>query len=194
MEIKSIDIKLCVCNNGQIPGVAKNPRKWSKKDVEALEASIQETPELLAIRGLVVYPHMGKYVVIGGNMRLAACRNLGHTEVPCIIMPEDTPVLTIRKVAMADNGSHCSWDWDVLANEYDEELLKKAYVIPWVDDLAPIEEEESVGEVDVASFTDTIKLTFKLSPADKVRVEKALSGFHSEKNKALMLALGLDTD
>ncbi|MBQ2007534.1 MAG: hypothetical protein II236_02525 [Alistipes sp.] len=47
MEHKKIRLSKLVANNGQIEGVPKNPRQWTKDDVEKLKASIEETPELL---------------------------------------------------------------------------------------------------------------------------------------------------
>lgn len=93
MEHRIIDISLLDPNEGQIDGLPSNPRKWSGDDLSRLEDSIRETPELLEARGIIVVPSDGRYVVLGGNMRLAAIRGLGRTEAPCIVLPESTPCL-----------------------------------------------------------------------------------------------------
>ena len=71
-----INLKKLVFNTGQIEGVPRNPRKWTKEDVTALAASIVESPELFEARPLLVVPRGDRYIVIGGNMRLAAAREL----------------------------------------------------------------------------------------------------------------------
>ena len=75
-----IELKKLVYNSGQIEGVPRNPRKWTKEDVTALAASIVETPELFEARPLLVVPRGDRFIVIGGNMRLAAAR---EREIVC---------------------------------------------------------------------------------------------------------------
>ena len=69
-----------VPNRGQIPGVPKNPRAISGKKFGLLKRSIEDDPEMLGLREILVYPYGEKYVVIGGNMRYRALRELGRTE------------------------------------------------------------------------------------------------------------------
>ena len=68
--------------------------------------------------------HGNKYVVIGGNMRLRACKELGMETVPCKVLPADTPVAKLREYAIKDNNGFGEDDWDVLANEWDAEELQ----------------------------------------------------------------------
>ena len=77
-------------NNGQIEGLPANPRQWTLTDVEKLAASLKETPELLEMRCPIVVPHEGKYVVLGGNLRLAAARVNKDTELPCFVLEDAT--------------------------------------------------------------------------------------------------------
>lgn len=42
---------------------------------------------MLQLRGIIVYPHGDKYIVIGGNMRLRAMVELGMTSAPCVVIP-----------------------------------------------------------------------------------------------------------
>ena len=103
-------------NHGQIDGLPKNPRIIRDHQFEALKRSIQDNPEMLTLRELLVYPHGGKYVVIGGNMRLRVLQDLGEKSVPCKIIAEDTPVEKLRAYTVKDNVSGGEWDWDELAN------------------------------------------------------------------------------
>ena len=74
LEQKNLDISLLEVNKGQLYGLPKNPRFIKDDRYLALKKSIEEAPEMLSIREIVVYPlDNGHYVVIGGNMRLRAC-------------------------------------------------------------------------------------------------------------------------
>lgn len=106
-------------NRGQVEGVPKNPRVLRDEQYKRLKKSIEDNPEMLTLRELLVYPHNGKYVVIGGNMRLRILQDLGEKQVPCKIIAEDTPVEKLRAYTIKDNTSGGEWDWDDLANEWD---------------------------------------------------------------------------
>ena len=92
MEIKNIPIGKLESNSGQIKGLPKNPRFIRDERFKALKKSIQDFPEMMEYRELIVYPVGGKYVVIGGNMRLRACKELGFKDVPAKILPENARV------------------------------------------------------------------------------------------------------
>lgn len=123
-ETKNISIKLLLLNTGQIEGLPKNPRFIKDERFEALKKSIQDDPEMLELRELIVYPHEDKYVVIAGNMRLRASKELGFKEMPCKVLDADTPVEKLRKYTIKDNVSFGQDDFDSLANEWDLDELK----------------------------------------------------------------------
>lgn len=123
-DVKNINIKDLEVNRGQIAGLPKNPRFIRDERFAALKKSIEDAPEMLSLRELLVYPHEGKYVVIGGNMRLRACMDLGYKEVPCKVLDEQTPVLKLREYSIKDNEAFGQNDWDILANEWDMEELQ----------------------------------------------------------------------
>lgn len=118
-------------NTGQIPGLPKNPRQWTATDVDRLARSIQETPELLDARPLIVVEHGNKLVVLGGNLRLAALKKLGWDEAPCYLLPADAPVDKLKEIVIKDNGSFGSWDYDELANNLDDLPLNDWGVPAW---------------------------------------------------------------
>ena len=118
METRRIKLTDLVLNEGQITGLPTNPRQWTRAELENLKKSLQETPELLEARGILVYPWEGKYLVLGGNMRLSALKALKAKDAPCIVFPEDTPVDKLKEVVIKDNGSFGQWDFDSLANEW----------------------------------------------------------------------------
>lgn len=107
-------------NKGQIEGVPANPRQWKRDEVAQLAKSIQETPELFDLRPIIVYDNVNEFVVLGGNMRLAAAKHLGRKEVPCEIVSRETPPAKLKEIVIKDNGAFGAWDFDALANEWDD--------------------------------------------------------------------------
>ena len=119
IEFKRIPLDLLDPNTGQIPGVPKNPRKWSRRELENLAASMRDTPELTEARGAIVYPFQGRFVVLGGNMRLAAARaHLDWTELMCAVLPENTSADKMRQIVQKDNSSFGEFDYDILRKEW----------------------------------------------------------------------------
>lgn len=117
-----IPITKLVGNSGQIPGVPKNPRKWTQGDVMRLAKSIKETPELLELRGLIAVAHEGKYVVLGGNLRLAAGRFLNLKTMPVEVV-EDCTTAKMKEIAIKDNGDFGQWDASALLEEWGDSPL-----------------------------------------------------------------------
>lgn len=134
METKKIKLSDIQPNRGQFEGLPKNPRRWDHEDMDRLKRSIEKTPELMEARGLIVVQHEGKYVVLGGNMRYAAVKALGWKEVTAHIIPKGTPLQTLKEIVLKDNGQFGSWDYDELANNWDDHPLNdwgvKAWVVP----------------------------------------------------------------
>lgn len=124
MEQEFISVSLIEINEGQIEGVPSNPRTISKEKMEALKRSIQNLPDMLSMRELLVYPLNGKYIVLGGNMWYLACLSLGYKELPCKIIPKDIPSDKLRAIVMQDNNQFGQTDWDLIANEWDLDELK----------------------------------------------------------------------
>ena len=132
-----IELKKLVYNTGQIEGVPRNPRKWTKEDVTALAASIVETPELFEARPLLVVPRGDRFIVIGGNMRLAAARELAMSAPPCYEI-ENRSTENLKRMALKDNASFGEWDTVALTDEWpDCPLADWGIVLP----PAPVEEQ-----------------------------------------------------
>lgn len=119
VRFERLPIRLLDLNTGQIPDVPRNPRKWGHRELKNLALSMEDTPELTEARGCLVYPLNGRFVVIGGNMRLAAAKaHLDWTEIMCAVYAEDTPADVLRKIAQKDNSSFGSFDYDILRKEW----------------------------------------------------------------------------
>ena len=100
---------------------------------------------MLSLRELIVFPHKDTFVVIGGNMRLKALRELGYTEAPCKVLPADTHIEKLKAIALKDNSSFGDYDYEALANEWDAQLLADCGIEVWQmpeDIEKELEEEE----------------------------------------------------
>lgn len=136
-----LPISKLLLNSGQIDGVPKNPRHIKDIKYEKLKQSIQDDPEMLELRELLVYPHGDKFVIIGGNMRYRAARDLGHKEMPVKFIPEDTPAKKLRAIVMKDNIGYGEHSWDDISSEWDaQELEDWGLDIPGFD--VDVEEKE----------------------------------------------------
>lgn len=158
METRRIKLTDLVLNEGQIAGLPTNPRQWTKTELNKLKKSLQETPELLEARGILVYPWEGKYLVLGGNMRLSALKALKAKDAPCVIFPEDTPIDKLKEVVIKDNGSFGEWDYDLLANEWDSLPLADWGVPNWERDLgdSPTSADAEDDDFDESEVTESV--------------------------------------
>jgi hypothetical protein len=129
MEIKKIsDVKLN----------PNNPRLIKDDKFKKLVQSIKDFPEMLSIRPIVVNKDM---IILGGNMRFRACKEAGITEIPVIVtdLSEDKQ----REFLIKDNISGGEWDWDLLANEWDNEELVEWGLDVWTQPMDINEMNES---------------------------------------------------
>ena len=107
-------------NTGQIPGLPPNPREWTDLELKRLAKSMKGTPELVEARGCIVVPYEGRYIVLGGNLRLAAAKFLKWPDIMCAVLPEDTKVAKLKEIVLKDNSSFGSWDLSMLRKDWAE--------------------------------------------------------------------------
>lgn len=153
METRKLKLSELLPNKGQIDGLPKNPRKWGADELLLLERSLEETPELAEIRGVIVKRCGDKYVVLCGNMRHAAAKALGWKEMTAHILPDDTPLQTMREIVIKDNQSFGDWDFDELANQWDNLPLNKWGLKTW--EISDGFDQEQDGEAEDDEAPDT---------------------------------------
>lgn len=151
METRRIDISEIEGNEGQLEGLPRNPRKTTEEAITKLMASIRQDTQMLDMRPLLVYPlPNGKYIAIGGNMRLEALKRMGWKETPCTVIPRETPVETLKRILVKDNASFGEWDWSQLLASWDETELGEWEIQPFEPldwgDRKQKEEEEKPAE------------------------------------------------
>jgi hypothetical protein len=125
-----------------------NPRIIKDDKFAKLVKSINEFPQMLTLRPIVVNDDM---VVLGGNMRLKACKEAGLKEIHIIKASELTEQQQ-KEFIVKDNVSFGEWDWDELANNWDaEELNDWGLFVPTFEPLAAeldysILDQSDIGE------------------------------------------------
>ena len=136
-------------NTGQVPGLNANPREITITEYKKLKNSLAKNRGFTALNELKVFPWHGKWITIGGNMRLQAMRELGWAEVIAKPLPEDTDIETLNRYILLDNASFGKWDFDCLANEYDiNDIVDAAINIPTPEeDEGERREEDEKGGV-----------------------------------------------
>lgn len=131
-----------------------NPRTISKEELERLKKSIKRKPYFMSARPIVLSDRTGEKVIIAGNQRYKAVKELGWAEAPCILFHCETEEQEVE-IAMVDNHNNGEWDvqklsekfmnypledwlgsdWEKLAGEFGKETKEvKEDEVPEVDD------------------------------------------------------------
>jgi hypothetical protein len=119
----------------------KNPRLIKDDKFKKLVKSIQDFPQMLELRPIVVDENN---IVLGGNMRLKACKEAGLKEV-FIVKADNLTEQQKDEFIVKDNVGFGEWDWDMLANEWDvEELEHWGLDVPIDDKIDELEDGEEI--------------------------------------------------
>ena len=147
-----------------------NPRLIKDDRFAKLVQSVKDFPEMLEIRPIVVNADM---VVLGGNMRLKACKEAGIKEVP-IIVADNLTEEQQREFLIKDNVSGGEWDWELLANEWDSEELTEWGLEVVGFDVSSDEygENFSLKEGDKEPFQ---QMTFTLADEQAIQIQNAIA-------------------
>ena len=126
MTDKKIEIK--VVKISDIKSNPNNPRIIKDDKFKKLVESIKGFPEMANVRPIVVNTDM---IVLGGNMRLKAMKEAGWKEAPIQIVDWDEQKQ--KEFIVKDNVGFGEWDWDELANNWDESELNDWALDVWVN-------------------------------------------------------------
>ena len=111
----------------KVKGNPSNPRIIKNDKFKKLVKSIQEFPEMLKLRPIVVDED---FMVLGGNMRLKASKEAGLSEV-WIDVAEGLTEEQKKEFIVKDNVGFGEWEWDMLANEWDSVQLAEWGLDVW---------------------------------------------------------------
>jgi len=162
-----------------------NPRTISRDKYAKLKASLQAFPDMLNKRPLIVVSdHDGTYMVLGGNMRLKASKELGLTELPVILADDWTPE-QCAEFLVKDNVSYGDWNHEQLANEWDEIQLEA-----WGLDLPVFEPLDTQGDAEQAEGEQSHVIKLEYTADDYARVKSQLAKIASTPEQAVWVLLG----
>ncbi len=147
-----------------------NPRFIKDYKFKKLVKSIKDFPEMLKLRPIVVNSDM---VVLGGNMRLKACKEAGLKEV-WILKADELTEQQQREFIVKDNVGFGEWDWDVLGNEWNNQQLEDwgLEVIGFDVDEDDLTDEFSLPDGDKAPFQQQ---TYTLADAQAEVIKNAIA-------------------
>jgi len=171
---------------GEVKSNPNNPRIIKDDKFKKLVKSIQEFPQMLELRPIVVNAEM---IVLGGNMRLKACKEAGLKEVP-IIMADELTEEQQKEFIVKDNVGFGEWDWDVLANEWDAVQLEE-----WGLDGFPFEEvTELEAEEDDYTEPENIQVDVVLGDLIEIGEHRLLCGDSTDSDQVAKLMNGEKAD
>ena len=168
-----------------------NPRFIKDSKFKKLVKSIKEFPEMLKLRPIVVNKDM---VVLGGNMRLKACKEAGLKDV-WILKADNLTEEQQKEFIVKDNVGFGEWDWDILANDWDIKELEDWGLdgFPFDIDADEKDEDDYSKKIEVPKYEpkgekpETVELFDKEKADDFIEKIKA-SGISKEEKAFLFMA------
>jgi hypothetical protein len=136
----------------------RNPRLIRDAAFTRLVKSLKESPELFRARPLLCSDRTGSLVILGGNMRYLAAKELKYTEVPVIIMKGLTEDQE-RAIIIRDNAGFGQWDFSILASEWSDLPLEDWGVeLPegWLSDAGEVVEDEFDAQAEANKIVEPI--------------------------------------
>ena len=144
----------------------RNPRTIRDDDFKKLVQSIEANPDYFEARPLILSDRTGELVIIAGNQRYRAAKELKLKEVPTFLIKDLTEERE-KEIIIRDNVSNGQWDWEVLANEWDVDQLEEwGLDIPVFDN---VDYSDKNKEIDT-DFKDA-NYTFKLEYSESEYLE-----------------------
>ena len=153
-ERTNLELRTIKRNDGQLEWLPRNPRQWTQTDIDNTARSIAEDEDFLEDRPLLVVPNGDEFIVFAGNLRREGAKKQKMKTVPAVVYyPEtDEDRLTVKRRAMKDNGSFGAWDYDALANEWDDLPLQDWGVPAWDFQKPKENQEKETGELNMGDL------------------------------------------
>ena len=170
----------------EIKSNPNNPRIIKDDKFNKLVKSIKEFPKMLEIRPIVVNQDM---IVLGGNMRLKASKEAGLKEV-FIVKADDLTEDEQKQFIIKDNVGFGEWDWEMLANEWEADLLEE-----WglnVPDFGIT--EEPAAEEDDYEMPDEVQTDIVLGDLFEIGEHRLLCGDSTDSDQVAKLMDGENAD
>jgi hypothetical protein len=164
-----------------------NPRIIKDDKFAKLVQSIKDFPQMLELRPIVIN---SDNIVLGGNMRLRACKEAGLKEVPVMRADDLTPEQQAEFI-IKDNVGFGEWDWDMLANQWDAEKLNDwGLDVPGVDlNADEFGEDFTLADGDKAPFQ---QMTFTLADEQAEVIQQAIADIKQTEEYKYAETMGND--
>ena len=173
-------------NINEIKPNPNNPRIIKDDKFKKLVKSIQDFPQMLELRPIVIDENN---IVLGGNMRLKACIEAGLKDVPVKQAKELTEEQK-KEFIVKDNVGYGEWDWDDLANNWDEQLLTEwGLDIPNFDTGSFANQNKELSLDDVSN---SMSINLKYTEEEYYIVKEQLLKIASTPEQAIWKLLGND--
>lgn len=140
-----------------------NPRIIKDDKFKKLVKSIESFPKMLELRPIVYNPETME--ILGGNMRFKALQELKYKEIPdkWVKSAESLTEEEKKMFIIEDNVGFGEWDFDMLANEWDEIELEE-----WGVDM-PIQLDSEINDInEVDSFSESVNFTIKCDSIEQL--------------------------
>jgi hypothetical protein len=146
-----------------------NPRIIKDNKFKQLVKSIQDFPQMLELRPIVIDENN---IVLGGNMRLKACQEAGLTDVP-VVLAKDLTEEQKKEFIVKDNVGYGEWDWSDIANNWEIDLINEwGLDIPGFElNAGELSEEFSLPSGDKSPFQ---QMTFTLADEQAEQIKNAI--------------------
>jgi len=179
-------IQTQLININKIKMNPNNPRIVKDDKFKKLCNSIKEFPKMLEIRPIVVNDDM---IVLGGNMRLKACKELKIKKIH-IIKASELSHEQQQEFIIKDNIGYGEWEWDLLKNDWDLNVLDNwGMDIP--EDVFNIELE---AEEDNYQIPDEINTDIVLGDLIEIGEHRLLCGDSTDSEQVAKLMDGEKAD
>ena len=163
-----------------------NPRIIKDDKFKKLVKSIQDFPQMLELRPIVIDENN---IVLGGNMRLKACKEAGLKDVP-VVKASDLTEEQKKEFIVKDNVGYGEWDWDDLANNWDtEDLIEWGLDIPNFEPELLEAEEDDFAVPDGGTETDIV-----LGDLFEIGEHRLLCGDSTDSDQVAKLMNGENPD
>jgi DNA modification methylase len=173
-------------NINEIKPNPSNPRIIKDEKFKKLVKSIQDFPQMLELRPIVIDENN---IVLGGNMRLKACIEAGLKDVP-VKQAKELTQQQKNEFIIKDNVGFGEWDWDDLANNWNvDDVIEWGLDIPNFEIILPEAEEDDFSVPDGGTETDIV-----LGDLFEIGEHRLLCGDSTDSDQVAKLMNGQKAD
>ena len=142
-----------------------NPRVIKDAKFETLMKSILDFPQMMELRPIVIDE---ANIVLGGNMRLKAIKQLGYKEIPSEWVKKASDLTEDQKkqFIVKNNVDFSEWDFDDLTKNWDADKL-----IEWGLEIPDFGVNEEKPEANLVAYTTKIKSPTYEPNGEKPKIE-----------------------